>query len=176
MSWDRKLEEHFKRIYDEVFPIVARVVYRVCNDQEVTEELCHDAFIKLYERIDQFPDADQAKYWLIRVAKNHALNHVKRKQRERRAYERVLAMPAPKLPTGEDTLIRAESAALVQAALAKLPEKLRVILIMKEYTELNYKDIAKALNISEANVKVRVFRARQKLGQILKDDFLPQGV
>ena len=47
---------------------------------------------------------------------------------------------------------------------------------MKEYTELNYKDIAKALNISEANVKVRVFRARQKLGQILKDDFLPQGV
>lgn len=176
MNWDRKLEEHFKRIYDEVFPIVARVVYRVCNDQEVTEELCHDAFIKLYERIDQFPDTDQAKYWLIRVAKNHALNHVKRKQRERRAYEKVLAMPVLKLPTGEDNVIRAESTALVQAALEKLPEKLRVILIMKEYGELNYRDIAKSLGITEANVKVRVFRARQKLGQILQNDFLPEGV
>jgi RNA polymerase sigma-70 factor (ECF subfamily) len=167
MSWNRDLEEHFRRIYDEVFPIVLRVVWRVTNDQEVAEELAHDAFIKLYERIDHFPDADQAKYWLIRVAKNHALNHVKRRQRERRAYERVLAQPVTPPPTGEDQLIRGETSVEVQEALQKLPEKLRVILIMKEYTELNYKEIAKALGITEANVKVRVFRARQKLAEIL---------
>lgn len=175
MGWDRKLEEHFKQIYDEVFPIVARVVFRVCNDQDVAEELCHDAFIKLYERIDQFPDKDQAKYWLIRVAKNHALNHIKRKQRERRAYEKVLALPEQHLPGGEETLIRSESAEQVQAALAKLPENLRVILVMKEYGDMNYRDIAKTLGISEANVKVRVFRARQKLAGLLAQDFLPEG-
>ena len=167
MTWNKDLEEHFRRIYDEVFPIVMRVVWRVTNDQEVAEELSHDAFIKLYERIDHFPDADQAKYWLIRVAKNHALNHVKRKVRERRAYERVLAQPVTPIASGADNLVREETSAEVRAALDKLPEKLRVILIMKEYTEMNYKEIAKALDITEANVKVRVFRARQKLGEIL---------
>ena len=169
MEWDKKLEQHFRHIYDEVFPIVLRVVSRITNDQEVAEELCHDAFIKLYERIDQFPDTDQAKYWLIRVAKNHALNHVKRKQRERRAYEKVLAQPERFEPSGEDHVIRTESSEEVQKALHKLPEKLRVILVMKEYADLNYKEISKALGISEANVKVRVFRARQRLARVLEE-------
>ena len=174
MSMDIKPKEYFESIYCEVFPILVRVVFRVCNDQDVAEELCHDAFIKLYERIHQFPDVDQAKFWLIRVCKNHALNYVKRKQRERRAYERVLATPAPKLPTGEENVIRADLAAQVQTALGLLPDNLRIILIMKEYGEMNYQDIANSIGISRVNVNVRVYRARQKLALLLRDDFLPE--
>ena len=48
-----------------------------------------------------------------------------------------------------------------------LPEKLRVVLIFKEYGEMNYKEIGRVLGISEGNVKVRVFRAREQLAILL---------
>ena len=55
-------------------------------------------------------------------------------------------------------------------ALELLPENLKTVLILKEYGELNYKEIGRALGISEGNVKVRVFRARERLAGLLKED------
>jgi RNA polymerase sigma-70 factor (ECF subfamily) len=57
----------------------------------------------------------------------------------------------------------------VQEALNILPEKLRIVLVLKEYGNLNYKEIASALDISEGNVKVRVYRARERLARYLKE-------
>jgi len=162
-------DKFFRSIYDHTFSIMLRIAVKVVLDQDAAEELCHDAYIKLYERIDLFPDADQAKYWLIRVVKNSALNYAKRKQRERRAYERVLSESRKHTESADTAMLRKESEVAVQEALQKLPEGMRMILVMKEYSELSYKDIAGALGITEANVKVRMFRARQKLGQILEE-------
>jgi RNA polymerase sigma-70 factor (ECF subfamily) len=61
-----------------------------------------------------------------------------------------------------------ESAEEVHAALMKLPEKLRIVLILKEYEGMNYREIAKSLGITEGNVKVRAFRAREALLAQLK--------
>jgi len=55
----------------------------------------------------------------------------------------------------------------VVEALEQLPENLRIVLVLKEYGELNYKEIGRALGISEGNVKVRVFRARERLSILL---------
>ena len=52
----------------------------------------------------------------------------------------------------------------------KLPEKLRMILILREYAEMNYKEIGKVLGITEGNVKIRVFRAREQLAKIIGED------
>ena len=89
--------DRFRAIYDNVYPILIRVTYRIAGTMEVAEEICQEAFIRFYERADTFPDADQAKYWLIRVAKNLALNAAKRATRERRAYERVFHEPRREL-------------------------------------------------------------------------------
>jgi len=161
-------ERFFRSVYDASFTILLRIAVRVVLDQDIAEELVQDAFIKLYQRIDQFPDADQAKYWLIRVVKNQSLNHAKRKQRERKAYERVLAEGKKHSESSDVDMLRKEDSQAVQHALALLPEGMRVILVMKEYSDLSYKDIAKSLGITEANVKVRMFRARQKLAQVME--------
>jgi RNA polymerase sigma-70 factor (ECF subfamily) len=58
----------------------------------------------------------------------------------------------------------------VLEALGQLPENLRIVLILKEYGELNYKEIGRALGISEGNVKVRVFRARERLAGLLEEE------
>jgi len=162
-------ESTFRQVYDHVYPIILRIAYRITGSSDVAEELCQEAFIKYYERQDSFPDRDQAKYWLIRVVKNLALNVAKRTVRERKAYERVFHEPKKPLSTGEDMVIREEETLRVQAALDQLPDKLKSVLILKEYGDLNYREIASILGITEGNVKVRVFRARERLMKTLLD-------
>lgn len=170
MTWNNKQEHEFQRFYAEVFPIIVRVVYRITGNMDAAEEICQEAFIRYYQRMDTIPDAQQGKYWMIRVAKNLALNHEKRRGRERRAYERSYHEPKPAQESGELNALREESSDAVQAALEKLPEKLRSVLVLKEYGDLSYKEIGAILGISEGNVKVRVFRARERLMEYLKGE------
>lgn len=160
----------FRRVYDTAFPILFRVAVRITRSEEAAEDLCQEAFFKLYERQMAFPRPEEATYWLIRVVKNAALNYAKRKERERRAYQRALREERRETPTGERELLDKETRREVVEALDLLPEKLRMVLILKEYGELNYKDIGNALGISEGNVKVRVFRARERLAALLDKD------
>ena len=79
------------------------------------------------------------------------------------------------VPSGEIDLLKAESIKNAREALNKLPPKLREVLILKEYSDLNYKEIGKVMGITEGNVKVRIFRARKLLEEIIgaEDVFLP---
>ena len=159
----------FKRLYDSTFQVLFRVAYRVTNNSEAAEDLCQESFFRLYEKNMVFPNPEEAKYWLIRVVKNAALNYAKRKERERKAYQRAFREDHRQEETGEGLLVKKETSEEVKTALDKLPENLRMVLILKEYAEMNYKEIGRVLGISEGNVKVRVFRARERLAVLLAD-------
>jgi RNA polymerase sigma-70 factor (ECF subfamily) len=158
----------FKRLYDATFPVLFRVAYRITNNTEAAEDLCQDSFFRLYERNMVFPNSEEAKYWLIRVVKNASLNYAKRKDRERKAYQRAFKEDFRQEESGEGLLVKKETSEEVQEALDKLPENLKMVLILKEYAEMNYKEIGRILGISEGNVKVRVFRARERLAALLQ--------
>jgi RNA polymerase sigma-70 factor (ECF subfamily) len=166
--------EEFRRLYDTCFPILYRVAYRIASSEEAAEDLCQEAFFRIHEKNMVFPSPEEAKYWLIRVVKNASLNYAKRKERERKAYQRAFREDSRQVETGEGDLIKKETMAEVQEALEKLPENLRIVLILKEYGELNYKEIGRALGISEGNVKVRVFRARERLSGLLAEEKEPK--
>ncbi|MDR1319269.1 MAG: RNA polymerase sigma factor [Treponema sp.] len=160
--------EEFRNLYDSAFSILFRVAYRVVNNEEAAEDLCQEAFFKLYEKNMVFPNSEEAKYWLIRVVKNAALNYAKRKERERKAYQKAFREDIRQTETGEGILVKKETRDEIKETLDKLPENLRIVLILKEYAELNYKEIGRALGISEGNVKVRIFRARERLAGLLQ--------
>ena len=160
----------FQKLYNTVFPILFRVAYRIVGSEEAAEDLCQETFFRLYEKKMVFPNPEEAKYWLIRVVKNAALNYAKRKMRERKAYQKAFREDTRVEETGENQLLKKESREEILKALEQLPENLRIVLILKEYAELNYKEIGRALGISEGNVKVRVFRARERLAGLLTED------
>lgn len=168
-------DSDFRKIYNSVMQTLFRVSYRIVNDEEAAEDLVHDSLIKMREKKLVFPSLDDAKFWLIRVVKNASLNYAKRKTREKRAYERALREDTRKSESGETELLKAETIEKTKAALEKLPENLKVVLILREYAELNYKEIGRVLGISEGNVKVRIFRAREQLAKIIgeNDVYLP---
>lgn len=176
MSNETGSEQDFDDLYHQFFPVLVKIVYRITGSASVSEDLCQEAFIRYYERLDKLPGGDQARFWLIRVVKNLAYNHEKRKGRERVAYEKFFHEPKRDTTNeGEKAILEDESKKAVQEALMKIPYKLRTVLILKEYGDMDYKDIAASLKISEGNVKVRVFRARKLLSEILEkgDVYVP---
>lgn len=159
----------FRAIYNETFTLLYRVAWRIVCDEDAAEDLVHDSFIKANEKQMVFPSLDDAKFWLIRVVKNASLNYAGRKVRERTAYQKVLYEDTRKSVSGETEIIMEESRRHTVEALAKLPKKLREVLILREYGDLNYKEIGKVLGITEGNVKIRVFRAREQLEKLLDE-------
>ena len=67
-------------------------------------------------------------------------------------------------------LLKSETVNKVKAALELLPEKLREVLVLREYGDMNYKEIGQMLGITEGNVKVRVFRAREQLIKLIGEE------
>ncbi len=159
--------QSFDVVYETLFPIIYHVSLRVTGDREVAEDLCHEAFIKLMERSDVLPDLEQSKYWLIRVVKNLSLNYEKRRMREKAALSKLTRLSTTTSESSEKAVIREEMRTSVQGALDALPYNLRAPLVFREYGGLSYKEIASILGITESNVKVRIFRARERLEKAL---------
>ena len=162
----------FHDIYDELFPLLYRIAYRVTGESTAAEDLCQEAFIRYLQRAQPLPTSDQAKFWLIRVVRNLSYNYEKRRGRERRALDRLFHEPRPPNRSREGETLRAESSRLVQEALKRVPFKLRTALILREYAGMSYREISRSLRISESNVKVRVYRAREQLKKILDEEDL----
>lgn len=160
----------FRKIYDATIQLLYKVSFRIVGDEESAEDLVHDSLIKMSEKKMVFPSMEDAKFWLIRVVKNASLNYAKRRVREKRAYDRVFREDTRKVDSGETELLKAEAVERTKNALDQLPEKFRTVLILREYADLNYKEIGKVLGITEGNVKVRVFRAREQLAKIIGED------
>jgi RNA polymerase sigma factor (sigma-70 family) len=157
----------FDVVYETLFPVIYHVSLRVTGNREVAEDLCHEAFIKLMERSNVLPDLEQSKYWLIRVVKNLSLNNEKRRTRERVALSKLSRISASSTDSSEKVVMREETRTDVQSALNALPYNLRAPLVFREYGNLSYKEIGSILGISESNVKVRIFRARERLEKTL---------
>lgn len=160
----------FKALYDETFTMLWRVARRITNSDEAAEDVVHDSYIKAVERWSMFPTRNDAKYWLIRVVKNNALNWIKRKGREQKVYQRYLKELDDTSESPEDQALKAEASDSMRRNLDRLPEKFRMVLVLKEYGLLNYKEIGRVMGIAEGNVKIRVFRAREALAAMMRED------
>lgn len=159
--------ETFAALYKKLFPVLMKVAYHITGDMDVSEELCQEAFLRYHKRLVPLEDADQVKYWLLRVVKNLCLNFVKRRGREKKAVERYAKNDKTVPLSGETMVLKNEAFRQVRAALRALAPSLGTVLILKEYAGLQYSEIGKILRISEGNVKVRVYRARKELKELL---------
>jgi RNA polymerase sigma-70 factor (ECF subfamily) len=159
----------FDDVYERLFPIIYHVAYRITGSREIAEDLCQEAFIKLMERPNLLPDLDQSKYWLLRVVRNLSLNSEKKRRRERAAVGKLTQLWPTVAESGEKLVLQSELRSSVQAALDSLPHTLRAPLVFREYGDLSYREIGAVLGITENNVKVRVFRARERLHKVLAE-------
>ncbi len=160
--------DDFRAIYEANYHLIIQVIQHIVYNLEIAEDLTQETFERFYVKNMTFPSEDDAKYWLLRVAKNLALNHIRRNKREIQMIEKIKKVPVENSSKeGIGKVIEEESRREVRLAISQLPENLRLVIQLKEFSDLDYKSIGKVLGISETNVKVRVHRARKKLEELL---------
>ena len=164
--------DSFRLVYDKCYSVLIRICYHVVYNMDIAEDLVQEAFERFYLKNITFPNEDEARYWLIRVVRNIALNHLRRGKRESAMLDKVRNRAAGKAADKDAQRILDEGETIkeVRKAVSELPENLRMVIILKEYGGLDYKSIGKVLGISEGNVKIRVHRARKKLEESLAGD------
>ena len=144
---------------------VLRVVRRFVSDQDTAEDLTQDAFVKAFERLDQFDASRRFGPWLFRIAVNGTLDHLRK--RKRRGWLGFFGETrTPYDPGGEDPRDAADTAAEVRAVVERLPEKYRSVLVLRDLENFSTSEIAAILGRKEATIRWRLAEARQRFHEL----------
>ncbi len=151
MHWN---PEAFDTCFRERYPELARFLHGLTGDRSAGEDVAQEAFTRLWQRGPvQRPDADR---WVFRVARNLALDWLKLEARRinRERVEPAVADP----PTFDDADVER-----VRRVVEELPARDREVLLLREFSDLSYAEIAGVVGRNENVVKQDLFRAREHL-------------
>ncbi|MFZ0739505.1 MAG: sigma-70 family RNA polymerase sigma factor [Candidatus Acidiferrales bacterium] len=146
-------------------------LFRMVRDSAAAEDLAQEVFIRVYRARDRYAPSAKFTTWLFRIATNLALNRIRdtRHQRLEISLDAPAEEDAPvfELPARElrvdQLLVQRDRAALIRNAVEALPEKQRIAVLLHKYEDMDYAEIAKVLECSEAALKSLLFRAYETL-------------
>lgn len=149
-----------------------RLVLRMTGQRATAEDILHDAFLRLLNMPEGHVVTHDA--WLARVARNLALNHLRREGQGVVSGPREVEAVEADRPSVEAELISRESLRLVLRAILALPPRRREIFVLHRFQGLSYDDIAARLGISRNTVMVQIVNALADLRRGLGPDFFRQ--
>ena len=142
-----------------------RTAYLILRDRALAEEAVQEAFLRAWRFRAALPDGDGVRPWLYRVLVNTCCSKLRHESTHRSRTEVAAQREAASwvTETPEDEATRAEVAEAVTAALAALPEHLRIPVVLRYYSGLSEREIAVAIRRRPGTVKSRLHEARRRL-------------
>ena len=161
---DKAFRELLERYRTKILAICMRMV----KNKTEAEEAAQDSFVKIYFHLKDFDMARNFSVWAGSIAVNECRDRLRRRSRYSRTFRDIEEIDSASNPT----IMAAdcddqENLKQVEAALEELPEKLKEVIVLKAYSDYSYDEIAAILKIRIGTVMSRLFRARQKLSEIL---------
>lgn len=178
LGGENKLFELLIRKYNSrLFKIGMSII----NNASDVEDCMQTSYIKAYENLSKFENRSTFGTWLVRIMINESLLQLKRKKRYMNIEDvNILGDPQKNLngsyevQTPSSSIINEELAKALELSLAHLPEKYRLVFVMREIEGMSVAETVSVLDISETNVKVRLNRAkamlRKQLNSYYKSD------
>ena len=180
---DHKLIEAFQQ--GDEFAFVALYnrykgpVYAFCAkmllDRAVAQDVMQETFVRVYENRQRLMKVGSFKSWLFTIARNQCLNNLRRSKRHTKFDETAADVQVFDGETPFARLMKAEQVELVNRFLNELSPEYREVLVLREYQNLSYDEIASVTRNTVSSVKSRLFKARRKLGQFLQPWLEPEG-
>ena len=153
-------------------------MYRMAHNSAAAEDLAQEVFLRVYRSRASYEPSAKFTTWLYRIATNLAVNHARDTRHERP--ETMVSLDEPDEETGtsmdvadssltvEEKLVRRERLMAIRKTVQKLPERQRIAVLMHKYQQMDYKQIAEVLKLSESATKSLLFRAYETLREQLK--------
>ena len=164
-------QAHYRLLVERHQQAVYNAAYRLVGNRDEAADITQDTFLRAYQALASFQQDKPMPPWLCRIAINLALNRLKRRRPTVSLDEEPDDSPALEVPDlrtePQANLLRAERQQVLRQAILELPPEQRVVIELRHFQELSYQEMAGSLNLSLASVKSRLFRARQRLREIL---------
>ncbi len=161
--------EVFSLLVSKYQNLVFTICSRVFDNKEEAEDIAQESFIKCYQSLKQFKGESKFSSWLYTITYNTCMNHLKYKKRQTSV--EYIANVADQDIIEQDHIFakleQKEQTNLIQQALSKLELDEQMIIQLYYYEELPIKEISNILSLKIENIKIKLFRSRKKLFNIL---------
>lgn len=152
---------------DDILPLkdkLFRLALRITFDRAEAEDVVQDTMIRVWNKREEWTQFGSIEAYCLTVAKNLAIDRSQKKEAQN--VELTPEMEEESEISGPyDQLVNNERMSIIHRLINELPEKQRLIMQLRDIEGESYKEIAKILNLTEEQVKVNLFRARQKVKQ-----------
>ncbi|CUT02932.1 RNA polymerase, sigma-24 subunit, RpoE [Candidatus Kryptobacter tengchongensis] len=166
-------EKAFEMIIKKYQNRVANLIFKIIGDSSVVEDLTQDVFLRVIESLRDYKFGSALYTWIYRITVNICIDEIRKRQRSRTYSLSDVLNQNPKVEPAhspvEKTVERKELREIIENAISKLPLEYKTAIILREFEDLPYEEIAKILKVSVGTVKSRIFRARKLLAEHLKE-------
>ncbi len=166
----------FAFLIDKYKDMVFTLAIKMVKSREVAEEVSQDAFLKAYKYLSKFKGDSKFSTWLYKIAYNTCLDAIKKNSNQKNniPIDEITINYISSVESVLDEIEREERAEIINDCLEQLAEDEKAILLFFYFKELSLKEIIEITSMSEANVKVKLHRARKKLLSIVKNTIEPE--
>jgi len=168
-----ELQGDFESVVKRFQKPLVNYMYRMVRNEETAMDLAQDVFVKAYRARDNFDGRSKVSTWLFSIAVNHGRDYLKMKRHEVELafedgaeVESAAEFSAP-ISGPEGEALTGELGRALEKALAALPADYRETIVMRHVNGMSLEEIAVARGVPEGTVKAHLFRAREKMQQIL---------
>jgi len=162
----------FNRLVMRYQNLVYNFLYRLAPNRDDVDDLAQEVFVKVYHSMKKLRDRTQFKSWLHSIAVNVYVDEQRRRKKRQERFisnERLLETRTDPSENPGQHLERQELHRRLQEAINRLPEEFRLAIVLREIQDLSYEEISKTLKCSIGTARSRIFRGRQLLQQMLKE-------
>ncbi len=172
LDGEKELFEILMRRYNQT---LFRAVRSYVNDEDLVKDTMQDTYLKAYEKLSQFQRKSAFATWLIRIGINEALLKIRNAKRDRSIFAEIKEEAISIFQRSgiykmnpEKRIIQKETFSIVEHAIDELPEKYRIVYVLREVEGIENEEIASCLGLTYSNVKVRLHRAKSLLKKKLQ--------
>lgn len=157
----RNADAAFEELYDRLSPKLFRYCMRIMDRREAAEDIFQESFVRLYKTANERRELENVGGYLTRIARNLCLTAKSGKHHGLVLLEEFHIEPV------EADYENADLLQIIRTAVETLPENYREALVLREYDGMSYPEIAEILEVPISTVKIRIFRAKNKIRKLL---------
>ena len=153
---------------------IYRFIMRMVGNEAVAEELANEVFLDVWRQAGRFESRSAVSTWLMAIARNKAISHL-RKKKEQPLDEDSARLIPDEQDTPETSAQKTDKGMAIRHAIDQLSPDHKAVIDLAYYHELSVREVAKVLDIPANTVKTRMFHARKKLAEKLKEAGIDRG-
>jgi len=166
----------FGELVDRYQNFVFTIAIRILKVSEEAEEVAQDSFIKAYDSLSTFRGDSKFSTWLYRIVYHKSLDRIKMNRRHRtyEINEEITEDSLDHIENGLEFMLSEERSSIIQKCVAQLPEEEAAIISLYYFEEQSVKEIAQVTDLTEDNIKIKLYRSRKKLFSLLEGYIKPE--